>query len=337
MDLAEYFIDEQDVMEWLPWGGLVRPSVVRNKDYSFFGVISYDRLSIHVPLLVLPRGWSIWTEEQHKEEATSRFFVVGWNPFWSTLGDESENALQNRKIVKRKAPDYFAEELSRIADKIRDSDASCRVLEYQDIVDFLAFSLSFGGKSVDMPSIPLYLDFLLTEGLGIEFMENDISILGKKVVVLSLPSCPRGELLESIRREFADIPYRYVRRILCMNESEAGNIMKEYTKSWCSSRAYMKRAIMDGTVLPMSGYYSEQIIFSLAEGSFDFGLRYIRNCLDALCVPYILENFNLKDCWWGSLAGCFRANIRPIVTGFEELSDFLIQPSGERSAAYVQA
>ena len=335
MDLAEYYVDEQDAREWLPWGGLVRPTVVRNKDFSFFGVISHSRLSAPVPSLELPKGWSIWAEEQHRGLDTNFYFVVCWNPFWSTIGEEAENALNHRFIQRRKAPDYFAEELLRIAETIRKSDPSCHVLMYQEVVDFLVFSLSFGENHVEMPEVPLFFDVVLTDGLDVEFEENDLSILDKNVVVLSLPSCPRDELLDDIRKEFVDIPYRYVRRNLCMNTEEAEDKMNQYTKGWCSSRGYMKRAIMEGITLPMSGYYSEEIIFSLPEDLFDESLRYVRDFMDNLRVPYILENYNLKDVWWGSLAGCFRANIRPIITGFESLSDFLIQPSEERSAANV--
>ena len=335
MDLTEYFIDEKDEREWLPWGAIVRPTIVRNKDYSFFGIMSYHHFSSLIPSLELPKGWSIWAEEQHRAGETAYFFVICWNPFWNALNNEAENTRNGVKIQRRKAPDYFAEELSRIAKTLQKFDSSCRILEYQEIIDFLSFSLSFGENHVEMPEIPLYLDVVLTEGLDVEFEDNDLTIFSKNVVVLSLPSCPRNELLESIRREFTNIPYRYVRRILCMNTEDAESKMRGYTKSWCSNRAYMKRSIMDGIMLSIGGYYSEQIIFSLPEDSFEESLRYIRGFMDKLYIPYILENFNLKDVWWGSLAGCFRANIRPIITCFDNLSDFLIQPPDERSAANV--
>ena len=92
---------------------------------------------------------------------------------------------------------------------------------------------------------------------------------------------------------------------------------------------------MDGILLPMSGYYSEEIIFSVPLDIYDVSIGYVRQVMDAFGVPYILESFNLKDVWWGSLAGCYRANIRPIVTGFGSLSDFLIQPFEERGVASV--
>lgn len=335
MDLAEYCIDEQDEREWLPWGAIVRPTVVRNKDYSFFGVISYHRYSSPAMPIILPKGWSMWSEEQHKGEITNFFLVICWNPFWSTLGDETENALKGRKIPRRKAPDYFMEELFRIAETFRQVASPCRVLEYQELLDFLSFSLSFGENYVKMPEIPLYLDVILSEGVDITFEENDLTIFNKTVVVLSFPSCPRGDLLDAIRNELVEIPYRYVRRILCMNVDEAEAKMREYTHGWCSSRAYMKRAIMDGLILPISGYYNEQILFSLPAAFFHESLHYVRGFMDQLYLPYILENFNLKDVWWGSLAGCFRANIRPMITSFDTLGDFLIQPSNGGSAANV--
>lgn len=321
MDLAEYYIDEQDVREWLPWGGLVRENVVRNKDGSFFGVLSYEKASVSMPALILPRGWSIWSEEQHgiSSNENQLFFVICWNPFWERISDAAENALGNRKIIRKQAPDYFAEELARIANII----PSCQVLKYQEIVDFLSWALSFGEHHVPMPAIPLYFDILLANEIEAKFEGNGLSILGKSVKVLSLPSSPRDKYLDFLRKGLSDIPYRYVRRLLTMDTEAAQDEIKAYTKGWCSSRGYIKRFIMQGILLKMNGYYNEQIIFSLSDDAY---LEYIHRLMSKLQLPYILEGYNLKDVWWGSLAGCFRANIRPMITGFNTLNEFLIQP-----------
>lgn len=333
LDLAEYFIDEQDEREWLPWGGLVKDGVVRNKDDSFFGVLAYDDLSKPVPPLVLPKGWTIWSEQQHLPAEDHFYCVVCWNPFWSTLGEEAENAISGRRVKRKYASGYFEEELSRIADEFRKADSSCRILEYQEVFDFLSFSLSFGENHVQMPEVPLYLDVLLTEGVGAEFEENSLSVMGKEVSIVSLTACPRDAILDTLRNGLFGIPYRYVRRLLAMEEEDAKADLNAYTKNWCGSRGYLKRSVLHGILSRMNGYYNEQIIFPLADETREKALPYVRKLLDDLCISYVFEKYNLKDTWWGSLAGCFRANIRPNVTGFPSLSDFLVQPQKKAGGA----
>ena len=38
----EYEMDPTCVADWLSWGGLVHPSIMRGKDDSFFGVLAYE-------------------------------------------------------------------------------------------------------------------------------------------------------------------------------------------------------------------------------------------------------------------------------------------------------
>ena len=136
--LKEFYIDERSVSEWLPWGGLVRANVVKNKDDSFFGVLAHGTLSAVVPAVEFPRGWSLWAEQQHLTTSDRFYLVVCWNPFWKKRDhDVADNALMDRTIQRKQAVNYFSEELSRIAEGIRNSGVSCRILEYQEIVDFL--------------------------------------------------------------------------------------------------------------------------------------------------------------------------------------------------------
>ena len=94
----------------------------------------------------------------------------------------------------------------------------------------------------------------------------------------------------------------------------------------------MKRAILDGVLSVMNGYCSEQIIFLVSPENRDDTIRYIGAQMDMINIPYLLEKYNLKDCWWGSLPACFRANIRPILSGFGSFNEFLI---GQRDNSYV--
>ena len=41
-------------------------------------------------------------------------------------------------------------------------------------------------------------------------------------------------------------------------------------------------------------------------------------------MSYVFEKYNLKDVWWGSLAGIFLANIVPPITEFNSLEEFIL-------------
>ena len=40
-------------------------------------------------------------------------------------------------------------------------------------------------------------------------------------------------------------------------------------------------------------------------------------------MPFAFESYNLKEYFWGSIPGLFLANVRPPVTGFSYLAEFL--------------
>ena len=83
----EYEMDPTCVADWLSWGGLVHPSIMRGKDDSFFGVLAYEP---YQPLagkpIILPEfknGWCFWMEHQHQQHRDRHYLVVAWNPFFN--------------------------------------------------------------------------------------------------------------------------------------------------------------------------------------------------------------------------------------------------------------
>ena len=51
--------------------------------------------------------------------------------------------------------------------------------------------------------------------------------------------------------------------------------------------------------------------------------RYIRDVLNRLEALYIVEDYNRKDVWWGSLPGLFRANLTPPQMSFAGLQELM--------------
>ena len=78
MALREFEIDETAVEEWLAWGGITRPNVLRQKGGSCFSVIEYKTyeknfLSKMIEFPKFKRGWAMWLETQHNAKVFKNF------------------------------------------------------------------------------------------------------------------------------------------------------------------------------------------------------------------------------------------------------------------------
>lgn len=317
MSFKEYTIDDKAVHEWLPWGGLTKPYVVQQKDGSFFSIIKYEPyiLTNKIKYRDYKRGWIIWCEKQHKDNIDEYYLVVCWNPFNNNKLEKSNSKEENLE--------YFFREMKAIEEEMRRL-TSCKLLTYQEVLNFLSFTLSFGEDHVLMPEIPLYLDVLLSQNIKIDFTDNGLNINDKNIMVLSLTANPAEKDLNNIFELFVTLPYRYVRRMLLLDKKSTEDNMGKYMNRWCSSRFKMKKRILDGLISNLNGYYSETIFVSIAQDIYEEIAFQVTNYLDKSGISYLLESYNAKDIWWGSIAGIFRANITPPITGFNHFEDFLI-------------
>ena len=322
MALKEYEIDDTAVEEWLSWGGITRPTVLRQKGGSCFSVIEYEvyeknKLTKTIEFPKFQRGWAMWVERQHSAEGDKDFAVIFWNPFVN--GNYIENAL-GKKILKEKFLDYFCDEVEKIYKEICKVTLA-RMLEYQEILDFLTFSLSLGENRVLMPEVPLYLDALLSQDINFEFKANDILVNGKKILILSLPTVP--EVFEMFV-DFEKISYRYVRRILFFDDKESAEEWKEYSGRWCDSRKTMLKKIEESVLQEVTGYFWNGFIFHLDEANYESFREYVSENMQERELLYVLESYNLKDVWWGSLSGMYLANITPPLVGFSSAENLLL-------------
>jgi len=322
MALKEYEIDDTAVEEWLSWGGLTRPIVLRQKGGSCFSVIEYtvyekNKLTKAMDFPKFQRGWAMWVERQHSEEGDKDFLVIFWNPFVN--GKNIENAL-GEKILKEKFLDYFCVEVEKIYKEIC-KVTTAKILEYQEILDFLTYSLTLGEEKIKMPEVPLYLDALLSQDVNFEFKANDILVNGKKILIVSLPTMP--EVFE-LFADFEKIKYRYTRRILFFDDKESAEEWKEYSGKWCESRKTMLKKIEESVLQEVTGYFWNGFIFHLDEANYESFRDYVTKNLNERELFYVMENFNLKDVWWGSLAGMYLANITPPLVGFENAENLLL-------------
>lgn len=325
--LKQFGLSSTAVEEWLPWGGIVEPIIMKQKDGSMFCIIEYQPYTVDlneeeenpVPRWSFRRGWVIWSERQHiRDEEAHEYLVLLWNPFYSQTQKNVQNALRP-KISKEKTVSYFKKESSIILKDLQQV-TEARFLEYQEIMDVLSFALSHGDDHQEMPEVPLYMDALLSGDIKFEFGANDIYINEKRLFLVSLFS---PEPVDKLYDSLIHLNYRHTRRLLLFNDKEAVKDLTKYTRTWFPSRKVLRKAALEDLLGNYNGYYMETFQFLLDDDTYDKFKRFFQNQLDVLGYSYIFESYNIKECFWGSIPGLFLANTRPPVMGFAYLAEFL--------------
>lgn len=339
--LKKYGKDALAVEEWIPWGGIVRPTVMREKDGSLFSIIRYKPFSITIEEGKEPvfdpfpfrRGWVLWNEHQHTSGGDSAdFLIVCWNPFTAKGRATVPNVLRKERVSVKNTIEYFEKEVMEFLKYLNKlTEAEC--LTYQDIMNVLSFSVSLGDNYQEMPDIPLYMDALLTQDLTFRFTANDVFINNKRLIMLSLPSNPD---MDAFYTAFANLPFRHVRRLVCFNEKEARNDIIRYTKKWFPSRHIIRKMTMEHLLGAYNGYFMEHFCFLLLP-ELDREFRpFLQDFLTKQKCPYLLESYGLKEAFWGSLPGLFLANARPPIVGFRYLAEFLTATVNFKAKPKVQ-
>lgn len=331
MSWKEYEIDDEDVAEWLPWDGLILDNVMRNKDDSFLSIIQYDPYlaNENIQKQQFLNGWNFWSEKQHRQGEDKCFLIVSWNPDYDRKMSLAKNTLNGKSVPSEKAALYFLQVVKKLQQDMS-AVTKTKLLEYQDFLDVLSFSLCLGEQNVEMPEASLFFDVLLTQDLHVDFLENGISINEKKMMVLSLPSIPEMPIMGILYKAFEKLSYRYTQRLLMFGSEEAKKDLEAYTASWCNGRKSLKKDILSNILSELNGYYHASFVFLVDPDEYDNIKKYCQEVLNTLEIPYIFERYNLKDVWWGSLPGLFRANISAPITGFKHMDDLLIRGMEEK-------
>ena len=327
MSWKEYDLSNNTVADWLPWGGLTLPHVVQEKDGSYFGIIRYKALpegkNIDFKLPVFREGWSLWLERQHVPMGEDGlYFVLCWNPFINKAG-YAVNRLSKEIIVQAEdAGIYFATVLDDLAVSLG-KVTEAEVLEYQAVIDFMSFAIAFNEQKIIMPEVPLYLDALLSQDLDLNLSSNSIEIGGRETVAVSLAAPLPLKQEETLLHAVDRLPFRFVQRLLIMGQDKAEKKLLAYMNKWCSGRKSVKKLIKEPLLGELTGLYANNLFLLTDKGQGKEIERYIRDVLNRLEALYIVEDYNRKDVWWGSLPGLFRANLTPPQMSFGGLDELM--------------
>lgn len=317
---------------WLPWGGLIYPAVVRNKDNSLMGFIRYVQGEGGQPIktsLDLGRGWSVWSEKSHFAGRDELTLTLCWNPFVEKKSGIIQNCLDDVKRFAGEAEQYFAYVLVTLQKEVSQTVPS-RLLQDEEVLQYLAGTISGEPSSIEMYRPPLYLDAVLSRKVGFKVFgnrtdkKNDLYINGQGVTVVSVLGWPNVSIMDTLCRAFKELDYRLVKRMLFWDEEGAEKEIRGYMASWCKGRRTLKDFMSDQLLKPFNGIYTEMFIFRFAEDERDAREVFVESVFRQLAQPHVFEDYNRKHCWWSSIPGCFRANVVTPLGGIDDLSELLM-------------
>lgn len=162
--------------------------------------------------------------------------------------------------------DALEETLAVVLQTLTDAfpaEAQAHILSYQEIVDYLCFTLTMGARRMQMPDPPIDFDLYLTDRLPLNFAGNHVRLGDDMFLLLSLPSLFGGQadIYEELWQIFArrGIPCRHTQRILLFGEKEAEKELRSYMGKWCPSRRYIKELLTDGILKRLKQYHLEWV------------------------------------------------------------------------------
>ncbi|BAL83027.1 hypothetical protein SELR_13190 [Selenomonas ruminantium subsp. lactilytica TAM6421] len=325
--LEDYQHDYSKVYSWLSWGGLILPEVVRNKDGSLMGFIRYgqpaettaDEISLDYP-----KGWGMWLDRHHFAGDNTETLCLLWNPIRRGSNFPAVNLCEGIWRGSEAEEDYFRKVLMELSRKVPGG----LVLQREQILSYLQSTLEMQFCEVTMPEIPLYLDAVLSKDMEFKVYDphgrdrNRFTIRGKDIAVTSIKVSLQESKLDMVLKAFRQMDYRFCRRCLFMPEDNLRQELRKMTAKWCPKRQSV-RDYMLSKQAGSGGMISDTLVFALDSGVAEEYHRYIREILEAVEVPFVVEDYNSKQCWWGTLPGMFRANGKILPRREKNWQDFL--------------
>jgi len=282
----EYNVDLSKLYNWLPWGGLISPQVIRNKDGSLMGFIRYEKVA-HNHLKVesgqtgeensevahygqdFGPGWAIWSELCHCGGRDELTLTLCWNPFHDKQSSCIINALTSDGLPLGKAEEHFEAVLQELC---RDMESyGAKLLQYEEAMRYLGSTLTGEPCQIAMYNPPIYLDAVLSRGVDFRVFgaktdkKNELEIGGKAITVATPLGEPELPIMGKLFEAFHVMDYRFVRRFLFWDEAGTMKQLNGYMRTWCKGRRTLKDFMSGQLLKSFNGVFTEAFIFRMAE------------------------------------------------------------------------
>lgn len=330
----EYRVDLGELHNWLPWGGLVAPQIVRNKDNSLMGFIRYQKSAKRILLAKengrnLGKGWAMWSELRHFQGRDERTLTLCWNPFCERKNGRILNAPGRASCRLQEAESVFLAALQSFCQGLQLQTA--KILQNEEVLQYLAETLTGEPSAIAMYTPPLYLDAVLSRDVKFQVFgkatkkKNDLSIGGREITIVTPLGHPESSVLAKLFEAFSAYDYRFAKRFLFWDADGAEKELNQYMRSWCKGRGKLKSFMRQQTLRGFNGVYTDTFVFRFAPEEREKEEAHLAETFRAFGLPHIFEDYNRKHVWWGTLPGCFRANIVTPLGGIDAFSELLLE------------
>jgi len=240
--------------------------------------------------------------------------------------------------------DYFQEEMKKIVDILARIFPVVEILDDDNTLTYLHSCVSTKCHPVKKPSIPIFLDYILTDQL----LEAGLHPkLGEDYIkVISINGFPQ----ESYPQIFYELDslaceYRWMTRFICLDKMTARKELKKYSKQWFAKRKSLWSLIKEVSLNRIdegredndaiiksegcevtadvvasnnvsAGYYTSCIVlWDKNKDNLREKIADVEQVINSAGFVTINETFNCIQAWLGSLPGHCWANIRrPLMT-----------------------
>lgn len=314
--------------------------------FRYHSLLPHEDVTKDVPqlcelVLGLTSGWALYAEVQRDEGQNSPaiyYLTLFWNPVVVKGSYENVPPLFIEK--KAVAPlDIFGAIAQRLRTLLTPF-CDIALLEGEALLYYLHSTISPTPSDTFLaPRRHLYLDVALSQGLIIDANQAIPFVNGYQFKVITPLGLLETPSIDAILAHLAktQIAFRYVTRFLFFNQQDAQKEEERYMKFWCKQRSSMLRLLEYGPFDKCCcGFYLTSIVICGKDRALLMKqCQEIEALIQGIGVPAFIENVsniteglsNVKDAWFGTIPGMFRAHMTPPMIRVTDPSSLILFPS----------
>lgn len=286
-----------------------------------------------------------WRPPEPKRTGLTRYI---YSDTASRSASFADIALENFRNSIREFEQYLANVVSIQRMKTRETELKngCRLARYDELFQFIRFCITGENNPVQLPEIPMYLDWLVT----VELQHGLTPVVDNRFLgVVAIDGMP-AESFPGILNALDQMPltYRWSSRFIFLDAEEARAKLERTRKKWQQKvRPFLDQIFQTGSrsldqdamtmvtetedaiaeassQLVAYGYYTPVIVvFDTDRSRLQEKCEAVRRLVQAEGFGARIENLNATDAFIGSLPGVSYANIREPLINTRNLADLM--------------
>lgn len=286
-----------------------------------------------------------WRPPEPKRTGLTRYI---YSDTASRSASFADMALESFRNLIREFEQYLTNVVSIQRMKTRETELKngCRLARYDELFQFIRFCITGENNPVQLPEIPMYLDWLVT----VELQHGLTPVVDNRFLgVVAIDGMP-AESFPGILNALDQMPltYRWSSRFIFLDAEEARAKLERTRKKWQQKvRPFLDQIFQTGSrsldqdamtmvtetedaiaeassQLVAYGYYTPVIVvFDTDRSRLQEKCEAVRRLVQAEGFGARIENLNATDAFIGSLPGVSYANIREPLINTRNLADLM--------------